>query len=130
MCAWAFLISYWFSVMRELRIMQPDPHRSLFVCMSFNILCKDMGNVRGSQSVPEGTLNIGADGSQLLQDVCFLWATPSLPNAKQNGWWAAYHIHLFHSERAVTIHLASQQCLMLFLKTQIKKNVLNLTEKP
>lgn len=51
--------------------MQPD-HGShpLFVCTSSNILCQDMGYIRGNQRVPGGMLNMGTDGLQLLQDIC------------------------------------------------------------
>lgn len=70
----------------------------LLVCVSSRILCQDMGFIRGSQSVPGGALTMGTDGSQLLKDICFLWVTPSVPDAEQNGWWTTHHIHLSSSE--------------------------------
>lgn len=99
-----------------LRTMQQDPYGPpVFVCTSSKILCQDTGYIRGSQSVPGGMLNMGTDGLQLLQDICLLWVTPSVPDAKQNGWWMAHHIHICPCWRAGTAQLASQRCLILFI---------------
>lgn len=96
-----------------LKTMQPDLcSPPLFECMPSNILCQDMGYIRGSLGVPGAMLNMETDGLQLLQDICLLWVTPLGPDAKQNGWRTTNHIHLSHL--AVTTHLTLQQCLMLF----------------
>lgn len=99
-----------------LRTMQPDLHRPSLVCvyMSWNIPCQDMVYIRWSRCLPRSILNIGADGSQLLQDICFLWVSPCMSDDKQSRWQWAYHIHLSLSLKD-SIQLVSQLCLMLFI---------------
>lgn len=76
--------------------MQPDLHRPSLVCvyMSWIIPCQDMVYIKWSRCLPRSILNIGADGSQLLQDICFLWVSPCMSDDKQSRWRWAYHIHL------------------------------------
>lgn len=108
-----------FANLRGLRTIQWDPcTRPLFVLITYTV------SGHGSQSVAAGMFSMGTDGSQLLQDICLPWVTPSVPDAKQNGWWTTLHIHphLFWKARCQVVCLTAAFDTFSFL--------INITDNP